>query len=218
MATGSNNKRMVYVGNHGVLSVIVVYNSPLLLLYSWDSPVCGAQACIHTPTALHTHMNHDMIHVILKTKLVKLKLVKVLAQLLHEHHIMFSLYSPFSFIKCPPSTGWWLWHCHLRSVIIPVQFIHFWGLVLGVGLGVRCPNFISPEANSVQTLLSRISTKALQFSERGHQRISYCVHLKSAISPLNWPIIKLMTSWIVSRSPTSTHSTVHTYIYKRESW
>ena len=157
-----------------------------------------------------------MIHVHLKTKLVKLELVKVLAQLLHEHHIMFSLYSSFSFIKCPPARGWWLWHCHLRSVTIPIQFIHFWGLVLGVGLGVRCPNFIFPEANSVQTLLSRISTKALQLSERGHQRISYCVHLKSAISPLNWPINDFLDSVQVSNFNPQ-HCT-HIYIYKRESW
>lgn len=173
------------------------------------------------PKHAYTHPQHCthiwiMIHVHLKTKLVKLELVKVLAQLLHEHHIMFSLYSSFSFIKCPPARGWWLWHCHLRSVTIPIQFIHFWGLVLGVGLGVRCPNFIFPEANSVQTLLSRISTKALQLSERGHQRISYCVHLKSAISPLNWPINDFLDSVQVSNFNPQ-HCT-HIYIYKRESW
>ena len=88
-------------------------------------------------------------------------------------------------------------------------------LVLGVGLGVRCPNFIFPEANSVQTLLSRISTKALQLSERGHQRISYCVHLKSAISPLNWPINDFLDSVQVSNFNPQ-HCT-HIYIYKRES-
>lgn len=148
---------------------------------------------MHTRTNSTAH-TYELWYTYIWRQLVKLKLVKVLAQLLHEHRIVFSLYSSFSFFKCPPSTGWWLWHCHLGAVIIPIQFSHFWGLVVGV----RCPNFISPEANSMQTLLSRISTKALQFSDQGPQRISYCVHLKSAISPLNWPINDFLDSVQVS--------------------
>ena len=46
-----------------------------------------------------------MIHVILKTKLVKLKLVKVLAQLLHEHHIMFSFILLFLLLNVRPQQG-----------------------------------------------------------------------------------------------------------------